>query len=476
LILLSLLFICVSYSSTLTKIRDSQVQRDINSLSTFLQKYNKVASQLDINDISVPCALCGIVVNEVAGFIIENYTMEEIEDYLKQDICNNLGVVKSICDLLVDSLPIILNGLENQWSVSVVCVDLTLCSTNFPTHPDPNPAPKYVINLDLPPNQRWNEICSNPVFKQMGQYLYQTVTALLPGGGTILNDIGEEINNHYFPYELAQEIQGCALQMGVPYGWISLFNLGYEATDSCTSIVAQTNDGTILHGRNMDFWAGMGFTETLKDMALQVDYQQGGNTLFTATTFAGYVGVLSGIKKGGFSATIDTRFYPGGITDLFYEIIAALEEKNASLVSFLLRDVFQTRNDFPSALQHLSSDELIADVYYILAGVSAGQGAVISRNRTGADDVWLLNAPTRWYEAETNYDHWEPAPWFDNRIDPANDAMNALGRDNLSLDGLLKVLTTKPVLNIQTTYTILSCPATGEYRSYTRYCPYPCVE
>jgi len=153
-----------------------------------------------------------------------------------------------------------------------------------------------------------------------------------------------------------------------------------------------------------------------------------------------------------------------------------LKKKNASLVSFLLRDVFQTRNDFPSALQHLSSDELIADVYYILAGVSAGQGAVISRNRTGADDVWLLNAPTRWYEAETNYDHWEPAPWFDNRIDPANDAMNALGRDNLSLDGLLKVLTTKPVLNIQTTYTILSCPATGEYRSYTRYCPYPCVE
>jgi len=326
-LILSLLFISLAYSSTLAKVREHEVQRDLDSLSTFWKKYSKVASQLDIDDMSVPCALCGIVVNEIAGFIIENYTIEEIEQVIEQDICNNLGVVKSICDLLVESLPIILNGLENQWSVSVVCVDLTLCTAPFPGHPDPVAAPKYVINLDLPPNQRWNEICSNSVFKQMAQYLYQVVTTLLPGGGTILNDIGEEINNYYFPYQYAQEIQGCAIQMGIPYGWLSLFNLGYEVTDSCTSIVAQTKDGTILHARNMDFWAGMGFTETLKDMAIQIDFQTGGKTVFTSTSFAGYVGVLSGIKKGGFSATIDTRFYPGGITELFYEIIAALEEK-----------------------------------------------------------------------------------------------------------------------------------------------------
>jgi len=445
-----------------------------DKLEVFWNQYKKITSQLHLGDISVPCALCGIVVNEVAGFIMENRSMEEIETLIKEGICDNLGFAKEICDVLVDALPLVIGGLENKWSVSVVCVDLKLCAVPLNEPTDPVPVPKYTINLDLPPIQRWDEICSVPVFQQMGQYLYKIISLLLPGD--TIQEIGEELNDHYFPYEYGQEIKGCADKMGIPYGWAALFNLGYEVSDACTSIVAQAPDGKIYHARNLDFWEGMGFTSTLRNMTIQVDYQKGGKTVFTATTFAGMVGVLSGIKSGAFSATIDTRFYPDGIGELFYEVIAAIQERNASLVSFLLRKVMQNENDFNSALANLSNDELIADVYYILAGVSAGEGAVISRNRTGADDVWLLDSPTRWFEVETNYDHWEEAPWFDNRIDPANDAMNAVRQDGISLERMFQVLSTKPVLNLQTTYTILSCPATGEYQSFTRYCVYPCVE
>jgi len=149
------------------------------------------------------------------------------------------------------------------------------------------------------------------------------------------------------------------------------------------------------------------------------------------------------------------------------------------LVSFLSREVLTNCNDFPSALSALSNGELIADVYYILAGVSAGQGAVISRNRMNATDVWMLNAqkPTyRWFEVQTNYDHWQQPPWFDDRVDPANKVMNTMSPQNVSLAGMFKVLSTKPVFNIQTTYSILSCPADGTFKTWTRYCPYPCVE
>jgi len=301
--------------------------------------------------------------------------------------------------------------------------------------------------------------------------------SILPGKGVELEYIGETINNNYFPTEYAQEIQGCAAALGIPYGWVSLFNLGYEATDACTSIVAETKDGKILHARNLDFWDGMGFTATLKDMAMQVDFQKGGKTLFTSTSFAGFVGVLSGFKSGAFSLTVDTRFYPDGVGELFYEIIEAITQRNASLITFLTRKVISSDNDFTSALADLSQGELIADVYYILAGIKSGEGAVISRNRTTAADVWMLNsAAGRWFEVETNYDHWEQPPWFDNRVDPANDAMNSIGQADITLDGMMDVISTKPVLNLQTTYSILSCPATGEFRSYTRYCPYPCVE
>jgi len=247
-------------------------------------------------------------------------------------------------------------------------------------------------------------------------------------------------------------------------------------SDACTSIVAQTNDGKILHARNMDFWEGMGFTNTLKNLAIHADMRKGNKTLFEMTSFAGYVGVLSGMKKGAFSTTIDTRFYPEGITQLFYEIVVAITEKNASLVSFLLRDVFTNENDFHAALKWLTDAPLIADVYYIMAGVKPGEGVVVSRNREGGD-VWMLDIPKgRWYEVQTNYDHWELPPWFDNRIDPANNAMEAMGRNNLSLENMFKVLTVKPVMNIQTTYSILACPADGTFKTYSRYCQYPCVE
>lgn len=116
------------------------------------------------------------------------------------------------------------------------------------------------------------EVCSNPQFKSLGQYLYKTVTSLLAYNGEALNEIGEAINAVITP-EYAQEIQGCAAAMDVPYGWVTLFNLGYEVSDACTSIVAQTNDGKILHARNLDFWAGMGFTNTLKNMSFIVSGQ-----------------------------------------------------------------------------------------------------------------------------------------------------------------------------------------------------------
>jgi acid ceramidase len=90
--------------------------------------------------------------------------------------------------------------------------------------------------------------------------------------------------------------------------------------------------------------------------------------VFKTTGFAGYVGALSGIRPGGFSLTIDQRFYPGGIDEFFWQVIAAIEERNASLVSFLSRLVLENENTFGAALDGLSDDELIADVYYIVAG------------------------------------------------------------------------------------------------------------
>jgi len=308
--------------------------------------------------------------------------------------------------------------------------------------------------------------------------MYGLLAALekLFDNSTIVSDLGKTINNFYFPEEYAQEIQGCAKAMGVDYGWLSWVNLGYEVSQACTSIVAMTKDGKIYHVRNMDFWDGIWLTDHLKNLTMTIEYQTGGKTLFYATSFAGYVGVLSGMKPNAFSISINTRYYPKhGLKNFLYEVVAAVMEKNNSLVSFLAREVFTNENNWAAAVNQLSNDALIADVYYTVGGVSAYEGAVISRSRLNASDVWVLNE-SPWFEVQTNYDHWTQPPWFDDRVVPADRAMEALGQDNLSYQGLLGVLSVKPVLNLQSTFTMLTSATFGNYTSYTRWCPYPCAE
>jgi hypothetical protein len=105
----------------------------------------------------------------------------------------------------------------------------------------------------------------------------------------------------------------------------------------------------------------------------------------------------------------------------------------------------------------------------------AGEGAVITRNRDHADDsqgaaagVWYTSPPNEWFRVETNYDHWMPAPPEDDRRDPANNAMTAVGAAGVDTVALFKVLSINPVLNPSTVYTTVMSPALGTYQTVVR--------
>ena len=432
-----------------------------------------------VGDYSFKCALCGIVINEVEGMLLENRTEEYIEGLLRRDVCEPLGggTLSGVCDMLVDLLPSLVKGVEHRWDVNRLCVeDLKMCERPFSNTTDNQPVPSVDINLDLPPQQRWQAVCSQPKYGAAWNLMINTLAGVLPKVAKDMATIGS-LMHEVLPQEIRDEITGCSTAMGTSVGWATLLNVGYEVSDACTSIVAALPDGTVLHGRNLDFWAGMGFTNTLKELAFEANIMKGGKLLYKSTTFAGYVGVLSGMKPGAFSVTIDTRFYPEGPLQMLEEILVALRDRQANLVALLTRKALEETNNYDDAMQMLSYEHTVADVYYIVAGAGKNQGAVISRDRTKPADVWPLDLSTgRWFVLETNYDHWKPAPWYDDRRTPGNEAMNQMGQQHLTLDGLYNVLSTKPVFNLQTTYTILAVPSNGTYTSHTRYCPYPCTQ
>jgi len=141
---------------------------------------------------------------------------------------------------------------------------------------------------------------------------------------------------------------------------------------------------------------------------------------------------------------------------------------------------------FDGAVSFLSEVDIVDDVYYVMAGGGAanveGQtppGAVITRQRNGARDVWRVGVDAattphgpelpqspNWWLTETNYDHWESPPAADNRRDPANALMEALGGANATdPEALFGVMSTWPVFNPHTTFTTMIDFATGAYNS-----------
>lgn len=356
-----------------------------------------------------------------------------------------------------------------------------------PKYPPPanHTLPLEIVNLDLPANQRWTAIVTPRA--QGIRNLINAVFDKLPANLTakILDFIdkdGDAILSR-FPEDYGQEIQGIADAIGIDVGLIVIYNIFYEISSVCTSIVAQDLRGNVYHARNLDFGLFMGWdwnngswavTDLLRPLLFQAEFQSGGVVVYNATQYAGYVGILTGFKKGAFSVTVDTRLD----NEIDIPLVEWFEGKyDGNFVGFLNRQVLATNATYADAFNTFNTFKTIAPVYLILGGTSAGEGAVITREYDAVINVWLLSAALAngsWFLLETNYAHWKEPPFFDNRAGPGILCMQQLGQADVGFPGLFNVLSGKPNLNDLTTYTALMNVATGEVQSFLQICPKPC--
>jgi N-acylethanolamine-hydrolysing acid amidase len=106
------------------------------------------------------------------------------------------------------------------------------------------------------------------------------------------------------------------------------------------------------------------------------------------------VGVVTGIREGAFSISLDTRH--GARTDASYYENIALIFTGFTQIGWLIRDALTSCDNFACAFNRYSSDYVISPGYLIMAGVKDNEGAVISRDRFGAAHVDLLSED-RWF-------------------------------------------------------------------------------
>jgi len=190
--------------------------------------------------------------------------------------------------------------------------------------------------------------------------------------------------------------------------------------------------------------------------------------VFSGVQVVGMVGIIHGIKKGGFSVQMNARSDGGNVfLNIMEQLLLGGKEPTHHV-----RKVFENAEDFATAEKNLSSGHLANPVYFIMAGAKHGEGSIVTRDRQTAIDVWHLNeAPTKdtkglnkqpdWMRLQTNYDHWMAAPSYDDRRTPGVAHTQANCGSGISKDCIEKTMMAWPTKNFHTDVTSIMCPQTG---------------
>jgi len=213
-----------------------------------------------------------------------------------------------------------------------------------------------------------------------------------------------------------------------------------------------------------------------------VDFTRGGQRLYSSVVYTGYVGLLTGVRPGRLSVTVDSRF--DNNLDQFLMAWLRNPADPAVLLSQMLRTGLEddaVSADYDGYLAYVGGSTLVGPAYSIIGGGLKGQGAVLTLgpNMTAPVDIWRLDdalpadapAGEKFYVLETNYDHWERVPKIDDRQSASEDCMDHYVTANgVSKEAIYNVLHAMPNRNRLTTYTALMDVAEGTIEASLQYC------
>jgi acid ceramidase len=369
--------------------------------------------------------------------------------------------------------------------------------------PDWDSVPRRSINLDLAPFDRWTDLATEfkePVNNMVNEFVDHLKK--FPGNRweqfLRYMEVNQEMLLDRMPNGYGDEIRGIKKATGLPMSSVLAFNLGYEIMGFCTSVIAQDTSGHTFHGRNLDFglFLGANFssgpnenfqwtnTDLLRQTTVITDFYRGGQLLYSSVSYVGYIGLLTGVRKGGVTVTVDTRFDDN--YDAFLKAWLKDPSDTAGLLAQVLRSQIEddaVGTNFETYWAQLGATRLVGPAYAIIGGPNAGQGIVltITPNSTVPIDTWRItdddalpaSAPVeeKFYVLQTNYDHWEKPPIIDDRETAAYDCMdNYITANGVSSQSIYDLLAAMPSRNRLTTYTAVMDCAAGTVQATLQYC------
>lgn len=193
--------------------------------------------------------------------------------------------------------------------------------------------------------------------------------------GFINRDLPEHVKDEY-----KQEIYGISRSASDSFNWIgdnytrlmnyhAAHDIGHALQNlmlvGCTSFGAwgdKTADGSMLIGRNFDFWVGDKFAEN-KIVAF---YNPDKGHKFAFITWGGFTGVVSGMNEKGLTVTINAARsdIPGGA---------------ATPVSLVAREVLQYAANIEEAVAIAEKREMFVSESFLVGSAADGKAVVIEK-------------------------------------------------------------------------------------------------
>lgn len=220
---------------------------------------------------------------------------------------------------------------------------------------------EYIINLDLPPEKRWEFLieCKQEVNDLLECYLND-----FKGSEFIFEGIGE-FKKEIVSEEYLKEIEFISSISKFSSNEVLIANLYYDILKfylGCTAFAFE-NKGKIIHSRNLDWWTD---NNLLSKHSKIFDFQRNGNTVFKTVGWVGFIGALSGIKPNSFSLTLNA-------------VSSNDNPEIAKPVSFLLRDILDSAKTFEEAKRKLETTTIASDCLILLSGTKSNEMVVIER-------------------------------------------------------------------------------------------------
>lgn len=235
----------------------------------------------------------------------------------------------------------------------------------------------------------------------------------------------------------------------------------------CTSIVACAPDGSVVHGRNLDFSP----VDAFRLATSRASWTRGSSEpVFVSGQFLLDIGVTTGVAKGKLSVSQNWRVFARPLE----EMLQCIEDPNTlAPIGIALRSLLEYGHSFDEAVTILGRGTLCTPGYLIVAGAGYGEGVVLTKDGTNSSlrPHWIGcngGEHTPWYAVQTNNDWWLPQPPHDDRMDLAISVLEGLGPfRGATVEGQLQVLSTlgnstvRGVLNTETVFTTVMVPSSG---------------